>query len=68
MLVRKLTPDLPEAVRRLWRIVRLDTHLELAGEVVSADADTGVAMMKEASGDTKEYCLGPGGLAIVGRA
>lgn len=67
MIPRKLPFDLPEAERRRWRIVRLDTHQDLAGLILSADVDSGACVMKEASGAAKDYALGPGGLAIIGR-
>jgi hypothetical protein len=66
MLPRRLSHDAPEAERRLWRVVRLDTHQELPGLILAADCDTGACTMKE--GDAaKDYSLGPQGLAIVGR-
>jgi hypothetical protein len=67
MLPRKLANDVDEAIRRRYRIVRLDTHEELPGEILSADADNGVCVMKEASGAAKDYSLGPGGFVIIGR-
>lgn len=68
MLPRRLTPDQPETERARWRIVRLDTHETLAGLILSADVDAGVARMKAASsGETVDYSLGPGGIAIIGR-
>ena len=66
MLPRRIAFDSPDAEKSCWRIVRLDTHEDLPGRVVSADCDTGVASMKEGD-ETKQYSLGPGGIAIVGR-
>jgi hypothetical protein len=67
MLPRKLVQDMPEAERARWRIVRLDTHQDLPGLILSADADAGVVTMKGADGAAKDYSLGSGGFAIVGR-
>ncbi len=67
MLPRKIPQETPEALRRLWRIVRLDTHQELPGLILSADCDSGVAVMKQGDGTAKDWSLGPGGLAIVVR-
>jgi hypothetical protein len=67
VLPRKLSHDLPEPDRRRWRIVRLDTHQQLEGEILSADVDAGVCTMKGADGETRDYSLGPGGIAIIGR-
>jgi hypothetical protein len=80
MLPRKLAQGAPEAERRRWRIIRLDTHAEMPGEIVSADVDSGVCVMRERGPDevdaeggrkptykTSNYSLGPGGFAIIGR-
>jgi hypothetical protein len=67
MLVRKLAADAPAGDRRRWRIVRLDTHQDLPGEIVEADVENGTATMKQPSGESTQYSLGPGGIAIIGR-
>lgn len=67
MLPRKLAHDVPQAERRRWRIVRLDTHQEIAGEILSADIDAGVCTMKGPDGEARDYSLGPGGFAIIGK-
>jgi len=80
MLPRKITHDAADGVKRLYRIVRLDTHQELPGEILSADADNGVCVMRERGPDeiaedgtrtptyrTNDYTLGPDGLAIIRR-
>jgi hypothetical protein len=80
MLPRKIPSDAPEAERRRWRVVRLDTHEELPGSVVSADCDTGVCVMRQRGPDqiaedgkrtmtfeAKDYSFGPGGIVIIGR-
>ena len=79
-MMRRLAHDLPEAERRRWRIVRLDTHQEVPGLILSADADTGAATLKVEVGvdiaedgtrsakyETQSLSFGPGGFAIVGR-
>ena len=66
-LPRRLAPDQPAAERRRWCIVRLDTHAELPGEILSADADAGIATMQGADGTARDYTLGAGGIAIIGK-
>jgi hypothetical protein len=80
VLPRKLAPDAPEAERRRWRAIRLDTHQELPGLILSADCDTGVCVMRVRGPDqvaadgskspgfrSVDYSLGPGGLALIGK-
>jgi hypothetical protein len=67
MLPRRLAPDQPASERDRWRIVRLDTHEELSGEILSADVDAGIATMRGADGAAVDYSLGAGGIAIIGR-
>jgi hypothetical protein len=67
VLPRRLAPDQPAADRHRWRIVRLDTHAELPGEILSADVDAGIATMQGADGAAVDYSLGAGGIAIVGK-
>ena len=67
MLPRKLTGEDCEALRRRYRIVRADTFQELPGLILSADADSGVCVMKLANGEAKDFSLGAGGLIIAGR-
>jgi hypothetical protein len=67
MLPRRIAPDAPEAERRHWRIVRLDTYQEIAGEVLSADCDTGLCTVKKSDGEAADHNFGPGGIAIIGR-
>jgi hypothetical protein len=67
VLPRRLAADQPAAERRRWRVVRLDTHAELPGEIVSADADAGIATMQGADGAAQDYSFGAGGIAIVGK-
>jgi hypothetical protein len=80
MLPRKLAQDAPEAERRRWRIIRLDTHAEMPGLILSADTETGVCTISEIVRiavaedgsrteirEARDYDLGPGGFAIIGR-
>lgn len=66
MLPRKIEADAPEAERRRWRVVRLDTHQQVAGDLISADADSGLVSMTVA-GERKDHNFGPGAIAIIGR-
>jgi hypothetical protein len=80
VLPRKLPAETPEAERLRWRAIRLDTHVELNGLILSADCDTGQCVMRvrgpdQIAGDgtrtpgyrTVDYNLGPGGLALIGK-
>lgn len=50
MLPRILTSDMPESERRRWRIVPLDTHVDLPGFPAEANVETGhVVMLKPAA-------------------
>jgi len=77
-LPRQIPAEMPESERAKWIVVRLDTHLPLPGLILTADADTGTAMIRERGPDTiaqdgtrtpthkdVSYTLGPGSLAIV---
>jgi hypothetical protein len=79
-LPRKILVDEPEAERRRWRIVRLDTHETVPGLILSADCDSGVCTLsvfkaaeRQADGTLKEefktmeYSLGANGFAIIAR-
>ena len=78
--LRRLGAEHSEAERSRWRVVRLDNHATLAGEIVAADADSGLAVMRErgpdeiaSDGSRKAtyrqvtHNFGPGGMAIVAR-
>lgn len=72
MLPLRLTVEMTEAERALWRVVRLDNYQTLPGAIVQADAETGLALMQvrpKAEGDLgqQEFALGPNGLRIVPR-
>jgi hypothetical protein len=78
-LPRRLDSAQPEEERARWRVVRLDTCAPLDGDIYSADADSGVAEMRERGPDEIKdgvrkptyrfvtHQLGPGGIAIVRR-
>lgn len=59
--------DHPESIRKLYRVVRLDSGADLPGFPVSASERTGLALMQLPSGARQEFVLGEGGLRIVGR-
>jgi hypothetical protein len=80
MLPRKLTHDQPEAERRRWRVVRLDTHEAIAGLILDADCESGAATMNVRRGnhiaengkrtpifEAEFLNFGPHGIAIIGR-
>jgi hypothetical protein len=71
MLPRKLAADQPETERRRWRIVRLDTHEELPGLILSADCDSGACVMsvKKPDGavEAEHLSFGPGAIIIIRR-
>jgi hypothetical protein len=80
-LPRRLGTEQSDAERARWAVVRLDSYAALAGEILAADADSGLAVMRERgpdeiAGDGSRkatyrqvtYNLGPGGLAIVARS
>jgi hypothetical protein len=67
VLPRRLAHDLPEAERRRWRIVRLDSAETLPGLILNADCDTGACTLRGSDGELRDYSLGPGGLAIIRR-
>jgi hypothetical protein len=48
----KLGAELSSADKRRWKVVRLDTHADVPGEIVSADDDTGECCM-EVGGEAK---------------
>jgi len=52
--------------KRCWKIVRTDTYTDVAGEIITADEDTGEVCIQVA-GETKTLSFGPRGIRIVGR-
>ena len=67
MLPTTLTAADPETARRRYKIVRLDTHQDVPGLILSASVETGLCMMRAASGEAREHSFGPYGLRIVTR-
>lgn len=66
MQTRKLTSDMPEAERRRWSVIRLDSLLALPGIPISADEATGEALMQEPQKpEAVKYILGPNALTLV---
>jgi hypothetical protein len=65
MLPDKLTAVDPESERRRYKVVRLDTHQDVPGLILSASVETGLCMMRADSGEAQEYNFGPYGLRIV---
>jgi hypothetical protein len=68
MLPSKLTAEAPERLKRCYKVVRRDTMQDLPGDIVSADADAGVCVLRQNDGTAQDYQLGARGLIIVGRA
>lgn len=54
-----------------WKLVRTDSFLDVPGEIVSADEETGEACIRTTSADgatnDQKMTFGPGGFRIVGR-
>jgi hypothetical protein len=67
MLPTTLTAADPESERRRYKVVRLDTHQDVPGLILSASVETGLCMMRPDSGEAKEYNFGPYGFRIVPR-
>ena len=67
MLPLKLTAVDPEAERRRYHIVRLDLMqiVEPGSLILSASVDSGLCLLRLASGASQEYNFGPNGLRIV---
>lgn len=79
MLPRKIESTAPEGERHRWRIVRLDTYEAVAGDILSADCDSGAVSMSvitntirhedgriEIVRETRTHNFGSNGIAIVG--
>jgi hypothetical protein len=65
MLPRRFTAEDPESVRARYKIVRRDDFSTIAGLILSADIDTGVAVLRGDKGAVEEYSLSPDGFRIV---
>jgi hypothetical protein len=53
-------------LKRGWKIVRRDDCSDVAGEIITADEDTGECRI-QVGGETKTLSFGPRGIRIVGR-
>jgi hypothetical protein len=53
-------------LKRGWKIVRTDDYTDIAGEIITADEDTGECHI-QVDGETKKLSLGPRGIRIIGR-
>lgn len=72
MLPQKLNLIDPVAERARWRVVRLDTFAVLPGVILSADVETGLALMQvrpktEQDLGQEEFALGAHCIRIVPR-
>ena len=64
----KLTCVNAESERVRYKVVRRDTMQDVAGVLIlSASAHTGLCLIRDDAGCSKEYNFGPDGLRIVGR-
>ena len=63
----KLDARRDAAEARHYKLVRLDTFADIAGELVWADEASGSYAVRDAAGAVSEHCLGPNGLRIVPR-
>lgn len=52
--------------KRRWKIVRTDNYTDVAGEIITADEETGEACLHVA-GENKTLSFGPRGIRIIGR-
>ncbi len=49
-----------------WKLVRTDSYVDIEGEIITADEDTGEASVTVA-GETKTLNFGTRGIRIIGR-
>jgi hypothetical protein len=68
MLPEKLTALDPESIRRRYKIVRRDLLTDVPGLILSASVETGLCLLRDASGASQEHNFGPDGLRIVAAA
>ena len=52
--------------KRRLKIVRTDNYMDVEGEILTADDDTGDCCL-QVGGETKTFCFGPGGIRIMRR-
>lgn len=65
MLPCKLSAFDPEPERMRWAIVRRDTMVDVPGMILAANVETGLCLLRNPDGSSKEFDFGPDGLAIV---
>jgi hypothetical protein len=66
-LIGKLTVAHPEEERARYKLVRRDTMQDVLGLILSANAESGLCLMRIRDGESVEYNFGPDGLRIVPR-
>ncbi len=68
----KLESHLSAEEKHRWKLVRTDNFIDVPGEIVTADEETGEASMKltasDGTSEDKSISFGPGGFRIVGRS
>ena len=57
ILPQKLDATSPEALRRVYKIVRLDSYADVPGDIVAADTQAGTCTLKDKGGEDKSYEL-----------
>jgi hypothetical protein len=65
MLPHTLSAANPESERRQFMVVRLDTMEIVPGLILAANCETGMCLLRDTRGDSKEHHFGPHGLRIV---
>jgi hypothetical protein len=67
MLPQKFTAVDPEAERRRYKVVRLDTFNDVApgSLILSASVDSGLCLLRQPNGANQEFSFGPNGISIV---
>lgn len=65
MFPRKLTANDSEEERGRWKIIRADTMVDVPGLILSAYVETGICLLRQGDGSSKEYNFGSRGLRIV---
>jgi hypothetical protein len=64
-LQMSIDPTMPEAERKRWRVVRLDSYSDIPGEIMFADELTGEVKMKDYGGFERSYAFGSGAIKII---
>jgi hypothetical protein len=65
MLPNTLTAANSESERRRYTVVRLDKMEIVPGLILAANCETGMCLLRDNRGDSKEHHFGPRGLRIV---